>query len=379
VVFGKSTTAVVNLATIAAGGPGGAVGAGGFMITGPAGVNGLGYCVSSAGDFNGDGLADIIVSAPFANGQAGASYVVYGKTDITAVDVSTVATGVGGFALTGVAGTTGQSGYSVSGAGDVNGDGLADLLVGAYNATSQAGATLAGQTYVILGGTQFATTIDFMGSTGNDTQTGTSAAETFAAGAGNDTLTGNGGADVMMGGAGNDSFVLNASNITALQSVMGAGGNTTQLARVDGGSGMDAIQLTGGASIDLTQIANVGGATPDGLSRINNIEIMDLKTDSAANTLTLQARDVIDMAGMNLFNSGNTSTVSGAALASSIAKHQVAVYGDALDTVNIGAAGWTNTGTVVSYNGHNLVVYDNNTSATQLYIEQAMVTASHVI
>lgn len=57
----------------------------------------------------------------------------------------------------------------------------------------------------------------------------------------------------------------------------------------------------------------------------------------------------------------------------------MAIYGDALDTANIGAADWTNSGTVVSYAGHNLVVYNSNTSATQLYIEQAMVTASHVL
>lgn len=248
-----------------------------------------------------------------------------------------------------------------------------DLLVGAFDGNSAAGVS-----YVIFGGTQFAATVDFLGDANANTLTGTSAAETFAAGAGDDTLIGNGGADVMHGGAGNDIFVLNASNVTALQSAMGAGGNIGQLARVSGGTGMDTIQVAGGANLDLTLVTNVGAATPEGTSRIDSIEIIDLKSDTAANTLSLQLKDVIDMSGMNVFNSGNTTAVGGTALAASIARHQVAVYGDAFDTVNIGT-GWTNTGTVVGYAGHNLVVYNSNTSAAQILIEQAMVSAAHVL
>ncbi|RFO96304.1 hypothetical protein DIC66_13405 [Rhodoferax lacus] len=361
VVFGKASGSAVNLATLTAG----AGGTGGFVINGVSASDGVGFSVSSAGDMNGDGLSDIIVSALYANGRTGSSYVVYGKADASAVNLSSVVAGTGGFAIQGTV-AEGQLGHSVSSAGDVNGDGLSDLIVGAPLGTST------GASYVIFGGTQYATTVDLLGDANANALVGTSAADTFAAGAGNDTLLGNGGADVMYGGAGNDTFVLNASNIAALQSNLGSGGNTGQLARVDGGTGIDTIQLSGGASLDLTKVSNAGGATPDDLSRINSVEVIDLKSDSAANTLTLQLKDIVDMSGMNVFNSGNTSLVSGAALASTVSRHQLAVFGNTSDTLSIDASGWTNTGTVVSYNGHTLAVYNNSNSASQLLVEQGV-------
>lgn len=192
VVFGKTDTAKVNLGTVAAG-------SGGFAINGGIAGEKAGYAVSSAGDVNGDGLSDLIIGTPTANSNAGKNYVVYGKADTTAVNLNSVAAGVGGFVINSTD-PNNQSGSFVSNAGDVNGDGLADLLVG-----SSANSVIT-KSYLIFGGTQFATTVDFMGSSSPDLQTGTSASETFAGGAGNDTITGNGGADVMYGGMGNDTF-----------------------------------------------------------------------------------------------------------------------------------------------------------------------------
>jgi hypothetical protein len=374
VVFGKTDATQVNLSDI-----GTANGTGGFVINGESASDASGISVSSAGDVNGDGLADLLVGAyasdPSAGIDAGRSYVVFGKADTTQINLSEVASGLGGFAIQGAAAGD-YSGYSVSAAGDVNGDGLADLLVGAYKTNSSAGSS-----YVIFGGQQFATTVDFMGGTGNDTQTGTAAAETFAAGAGNDTLTGGGGADVMYGGMGNDTLVLNASNITALQNALGAGGNVGQLARIDGGSGYDTLQLSGGASLDLTQVANQGLADAGvSGSRIANVEIIDLKTDTGANTLKLALKDVLDMGGMNSFNNANGWTdgtydlaTGGANGANPERRHQLVIDGSAGDTVQVsGGSSWTLAGLVSSSQSGNLQTYNvwnHNTALAQMLID----------
>lgn len=58
------------------------------------------------------------------------------------------------------------SGYAASPAGDVNGDGFADLLVGAYGSDPD-GKALAGRTYVVFGGVSDLQSLTFQPANGD--------------------------------------------------------------------------------------------------------------------------------------------------------------------------------------------------------------------
>jgi Ca2+-binding RTX toxin-like protein len=199
VVFGKTDGSVVELSDVEAG-------FGGFVINGVSVGDFAGVSVSGAGDVNGDGFDDLIVGAyrDDPNGRnSGASFVVFGKSDGSVVELSDVEAGTGGFVINGVS-EYDHSGVSVSGAGDVNGDGFDDLIVGARSDDPNGGAS--GASFVVFGGEMVAPA-NPVGGPGDDTLTGGDQGDILRGAGGNDVLRGLDGSDSLYGGDGLDTLL----------------------------------------------------------------------------------------------------------------------------------------------------------------------------
>jgi hypothetical protein len=333
VVFGKNNnTTAVNLSTL---------GTQGFVIKGKEEGDQSGVSVNSAGDVNGDGLDDLIVGARYAdrNGlpNIGVSYVVFGKTNNTAVNLSDVENGIGGFAIMGRAISNFQSGWSVNSAGDVNGDGLDDLIVstpfgpyvvfgktdgtkveldvvltgngtqgfvinapgwGGLDWVSSAGdvngdgfddiimglpyGANGNASYVVFGG-NFTGAVSHVGTANNDVISGTAGNDVILGGRGDDVITGNGGIDRLAVGTGNDMLIISNANF----------------GRVDGGAGTDTLRMAGTSGFTLNLSALAAGA-------IKDIERIDLVAGSLNNMLTVTQQTL-----MNLSTTTNRLTVLG--------------------------------------------------------------------
>ncbi|MGE3847895.1 MAG: hypothetical protein AB7I01_13535 [Gammaproteobacteria bacterium] len=267
-------------------------GSNGFRITDTSGgitlgnANALGY----AGDVNGDGYDDLVLGAAGA-GATGRAYLVFGAAsgfssvfDLDGLD------GRQGLRFAGPAGSTG-TGTAVSAAGDIDGDGYADLLIGGTSFTDGSNAT------TLFYGDNLSGVVTHAGSSGNDTLRGTAGADVLVGGDGLDVLDGGAGSDVLLGGASHDILVYDSAD-----------------RRIDGGSDFDTLRLPTGVNLDL---AGIGGTV------VRGIEAIDLGA-VGANALSFTPNDLNELFADGVF---------------------MWVDGDGDDTVTSSGHGWTAVGT----------------------------------
>ncbi|KGF71440.1 hypothetical protein DO97_19670, partial [Neosynechococcus sphagnicola sy1] len=299
VVFGTTSgfSSTLNLSTLN--------GSNGFAINGIHSLDRSGTSVSSAGDVNGDGIDDLIIGADGAdtNGNAGSgqSYVVFGTTSgfSSTLNLSSL-NGANGFAINGInAGD--ESGQSVSSAGDVNGDGIDDLIIGAHFADPN--GSKSGQNYVVFGTPRGTGNSDLVtGTSGNDSIEGLTGNDTLLGLNGNDSLIGGDGNDILDGGTGSDSLVGGLNNDTYVVDVAG------DVVVESASAGIDTVQST----ITYTLGANVENLTLTGIAAINGTgNTLDnlIFGNSAANNLTGDAGNdsLIGGDGNNILDGGTGS------------------------------------------------------------------------
>jgi len=160
------------------------------ILTGEATGDSFGNSVFTAGDVNGDGYTDVIVGAYYndAGGSyAGRAYIYFGSSTMNnTADVTLTGEAAGDY-----------FGNSVSTAGDVNGDGYSDVIVGAY--FNDAGGSEAGRAYIYFGGSSMDNTADLI-------LTSAAANDWFGASVSNaDDVNGDGYSDVIVGAYGYNS------------------------------------------------------------------------------------------------------------------------------------------------------------------------------
>ena len=224
----------------------------GFIIYGIDEGDRLGFSVSGAGDFNGDGFDDLIIGAPSADStsydsRAGEVYLLFGKSDGFEPDLElTTLDAKDGLVISGLD-VRDFSGSSVSNGGDVNGDGFDDLIIGAPG-----NYATEGKAYIIFGFNPLEETPEIRGTGNNDVLTGTPEGETISGLGGNDILKGLAGNDTLLGGNGKDTLRGNAGDDLlkgeqGFDLLVGDRGNDT----LNGGLGNDTLR--GGADDDLLQ------------------------------------------------------------------------------------------------------------------------------
>ncbi len=344
-------------------------GSNGFVLNGVAEVNFSGFSVSAAGDVNGDGVDDLLIGADRAgpNGySSGVSYVVFGATGVGRNGIIELSAldGSNGFVLNGV--TTGDhSGFSVSAAGDINNDGVDDLLIGARLSDINGGGN-SGASYVVFGASAVGASgvlelSDLDGSNGfvlNGAFGGDwSGSSVSTAG----DVNGDGVDDILIGASGSE-YYSNYSGISYVvfgSSGLGRGG-TVELSALDGRNGFELNGVNENEFFEYS-VSAAGDVNGDGVDDL----LIGAKYDSpngdysGASYVVFGNSDVGGSGALNISTlDGSNGFVINGVSENSTSGRSVSgagdVNGDGIDDLLIGASNGRLSG---SYSGASHVVF----------------------
>jgi hypothetical protein len=222
--------------------------------------------VAYIGDVNGDGIADIALSDFTSNGFAGAVHIIFGSADPFPAVMDIIQTDPTiGFTIEGI-NSANQLG-SIGGGGDLNGDGLDDIVVNNYHLDAVEAST-------VVFGSNFSGIITHMGTSGADVINGTTGDDVIYGAQGSDTLDGLGGNDFISGGSGLDIINGGANDDTIVFDFSDTS--------VDGGTGTDTLWFRDdGVFADLVGSAIFTGIDVIDLHSLQSLTGIQLTLDAA--------------------------------------------------------------------------------------------------
>lgn len=298
----------------------------------------FGGSIASAGDVNGDGYSDIIVGAPETSGFVGAVYIYLGSASGLSSSAATTLTGVS---------VGNDFGVSVANIGDINGDGFSDVIIGATGVSGSAGAA-----YIFLGSASGIAS--GTSASASATLTGISSNDNFGISVANaGDINGDGFSDVVIG-------AYKVSNIGAAYIFLGSASG------IASGSASTASATLNGAAVN-----DAFGISVSSAGDVNGDSYSDVIVGAYGHNLGTGAAYIYLGSSTGIANNASASAILNGVSATGAFGGSVSsagdVNGDGYSDVIIGASSVsTNTGAAYIYQGSSSGIANNASPSTTL-------------